>query len=66
MKFSITDFFNKCDQIHSAVFYGFFKNVFFREREGGALFFFTFNIIISEIESETPQVKDIQHFQLQY
>ena len=43
-----------------------FSKMYFSEREGGALFFFTFNIIISEIESETPQVKDIQHFQLQY
>ena len=65
MKFSITDFFSKCDQIRSAVFYGFLKNVFFRER-GWSPAFFTFNIIISEIESEIPQVKDIQHFQLQY
>ena len=43
-----------------------FSKKYFSEREGGALFCFIFNIIISEIESEIPQVKDIQHFQLQY
>ena len=40
-----------------------FSKMCFSERKGGALLFFTFDIIISEIETEIPQVKDIQHFQ---